>query len=202
MKWTSLLTCLGLAAALPATPVQAESQDEADALVRSLSRPAPPTRSLRPPVPVLDAEAAEFLRGLPTRGLSIEARAKVAEISTTYELPQVDIDILFDFGKDTLNAGALRDVITLGRALSADELAGQRFVVAGHTDSVGSAAFNLDLSQRRAETVREFLVENFEIPAARLIAVGFGFEQLKLPQDPRADENRRVELINLEVGWE
>ena len=202
MRWTSLLTCLGLAAALPATPALAQSQDAADALVRSLSRPAPPTRSLRPPVPALDAEAEAFLRGLPTRGLSIEAREKVVEISKTYALPQVDIDILFDFGKDTLNARALRDVITLGRALSAEALAGHRFVVAGHTDGVGGAAFNLDLSQRRAETVREFLIESFDIPASRLIAVGFGFEQLKIPQDPRADENRRVELINLEVGWE
>lgn len=202
MRWTSVLTCLGLAAALPVPAALAQSEDAAEALVRSLSRAAPPTRSMRPPDPVLDADAAAFLRGLPTRGLTIEAREKVVEISKTYELPQVDIDILFDFGKDTLNAGALRDVITVGRALSADQLAGQRFIVAGHTDGVGGAEFNLDLSQRRAETVREFLVESFDIPESRLIAVGFGFEQLKIPQDPRADENRRVELINLEVGWE
>lgn len=201
---TSITTALALGFAGFLSPVSASAdpQDAATAIIESLTRPAPLTRSMRAPEPVLDETASAFLRALPTRGLTIEARAKVAEIATTYDLPQVDVDILFDFGKDTLNPRALRDVIIIGQALSAAQLAKQRFIVAGHTDGVGSAAFNQDLSQRRAETVRQLLIETFDIPAARLIAVGFGFEQLKNPYDPRADENRRVELINLEVGWE
>lgn len=198
---TILVAVLGSIAAFAGAPAKAQ-QDSAADLVRSLSRPVPLTRSMRPPVPVLDADAAAFLTTLPTRGLTIEARTKVIEIAQTYELPQVDLDILFDFNEDTLRASALRDVITIGQALSAPELAAQRFVVAGHTDGVGGSAYNLDLSQRRAETVRRALIESFDIPASRLIAVGFGFEQLKNRHDPKADENRRVELINLEVGWE
>lgn len=192
------LGAFGTAAQQPAHAQQADAQD----LVTQLSRPVPLTRSMRAPAPTLDAEAVAFLQTLPTRGLTIEARAKVAEIADAHELPQVDIDILFDFNNDSLRAEALRDVVTIGQALGAAELAGARFVVAGHTDGVGSAAYNLDLSQRRAETVRRVLIESFGIPAQRLVAVGFGFERLKNIHDPSADENRRVELINLEVGWE
>lgn len=196
---------LGLAAmalALFPAPMALAQQTDADLLVRSLSRAAPLTRSMAAPPPALDADAAAFLQALPTRGLTIEARTQVAEIAQSFGLPQVDLDILFAFNADTLQPDALRDVITLGQALSTPKLAHQRFVVAGHTDAVGSAAYNLDLSQRRADTVRRVLIESFDIPAARLVAVGFGFEQLKQPQDPTAAENRRVELINLEVGWE
>lgn len=182
-------------------PALAQAPD-AEGLVQSLSRPAPLTRSMVAAEPALPPEAAAFLRALPTRGLTIEARSELAEIAQTHALPRVDLDILFDFNSDTLRASALHDVTTIGTALTAPELAGQRFIVAGHTDGVGSAAYNLDLSQRRAETVRRVLVERFAIPEARLVAVGFGFERLKNPHNPRADENRRVELINLEVGWE
>lgn len=183
-------------------PAAFAQQTDADLLVRSLSRAAPLTRSMVAPAPVLDADAAAFLKALPTRGLTIEARSQVAQIAQRFDLPQVDLDILFAFNADTLQPSALADVITLGRALTAPDLAAQRFVVAGHTDAVGSAAYNLDLSQRRAETVRRVLIESFDIPASRLVAVGFGFEQLKQPNDPGAAENRRVELINLEVGWD
>lgn len=192
---------LVLCGTLSQSPAKAQ-QSSAEDLVHSLSRTAPLTRTTRVLPLALDAEAEEFLRRLPTRGLTVEARTKVVEIAQTYDLPQVDINILFDFDKDTLRADALADVITIGRALTAPKLVGQRFVVAGHADGAGSASYNLDLSQRRAETVRRLLVESFNIPASRVIAVGFGLEQLKNPLDPRAEENRRVELINLEVGWE
>jgi outer membrane protein OmpA-like peptidoglycan-associated protein len=184
-----------------ASAPMAQAQTAQD-LTQMLTRPQPLTRSMVVPAPALDTNAAQFLRTLPTRGLTIEAREQVAQIATTFDLPKVDIDILFDFNTDTLRATALKDVITLGQALSAPHLSGQRFVVAGHTDGVGSAPYNLDLSQRRAETVRRVLIESFGIPEQRLIAVGFGFERLKNTADPRADENRRVELINLEVGWD
>jgi OOP family OmpA-OmpF porin len=67
--------------------------------------------------------------------------------------------------------------------------------VAGYTDSVGNPDHNVDLSQRRAESVRDFLIEE-GIPAEGLSAKGFG------PADPIADNataegraaNRRVEL--------
>ena len=68
--------------------------------------------------------------------------------------------------------------------------------IEGHTDNVGSAAYNLDLSSRRAQAVRETLVTRFGVPAARLKARGYGFTR---PIESNATDqgrahNRRVEV--------
>lgn len=68
-------------------------------------------------------------------------------------------------------------------------------VIEGHTDSVGNKAANIKLSQRRAESVRSYLIKNFKIAPERLAAQGFG------PTKPIADnkttagkqKNRRIE---------
>lgn len=192
-----------LAVTLGPAPLAAQSL-QAEVLIQGLSRAdtAPRTRSMRPAQPVMAEDQRAFLRSLSTtRSLVEEERAELVTIATTYELPQVDVQILFDFNSDSLRPDSFPDLLQIARALQSPELDSQRFVVAGHTDGVGSAAYNLDLSQRRAESVRGFLIATGIAPE-RLIPVGFGFERLKLPADPRADENRRVELINLEVGWQ
>lgn len=175
----------------------------ADGLIESLTRPVPAARGITagqvaPDGP--DAAARAFLETIPTRGLSIEARTQLSTIATTWELPRIDVEILFDFDSDKLRATSLPDLFSIGQALTSDQLKANRFVLAGHTDGVGSANYNQDLSERRAWSVREYLLETFHIPPDRLVVVGFGLERLKNPYDPRAAENRRVEVINLEVG--
>jgi outer membrane protein OmpA-like peptidoglycan-associated protein len=67
----------------------------------------------------------------------------------------------------------------------------------GYTDSVGDAAHNLELSQRRAEAVRSVLISQFAIDAARLTSNGFGVAQPIASNDTpdgRA-QNRRVEFV-------
>ena len=71
------------------------------------------------------------------------------------------------------------------------------FLVAGHTDAKGSDVYNLDLSDRRAKSVQNFLIEQFDIDPKQLVAIGFGEEQLKNKEDPRAAENRRVQVVNM-----
>ena len=73
--------------------------------------------------------------------------------------------------------------------------------VLGHTSLVGAGWYNRQLSQQRAESVREMLIEQFGIPAEKLTAVGRGMSE---PLDPRDDEsahsvNRRVEITLSEV---
>jgi OOP family OmpA-OmpF porin len=70
--------------------------------------------------------------------------------------------------------------------------------VAGHTDSTGSAAYNQTLSERRARTVREYLISK-GIAAERLIAKGYGESQPVADNKTREGryKNRRVELIPL-----
>ena len=55
-------------------------------------------------------------------------------------------------------------------------------------------------ARRRAEAIRRFLIETFQIEPGRLEAKGFGETQLKNTADPRAAENRRVQIVNLSGG--
>jgi outer membrane protein OmpA-like peptidoglycan-associated protein len=103
--------------------------------------------------------------------------------------------ILFDTGSDRIkpeSAPAIRKIAT-----SLEENPALKLLIEGHTDSVGNAASNLDLSQRRASAVREVLIGQFKIDGSRLTAAGMGqtkpVESNDTPQG-RA-QNRRVELV-------
>lgn len=72
----------------------------------------------------------------------------------------------------------------------------QKILIAGHTDSTGNEPYNEALSQRRAESVRSYLVENFKLAADKLFARGFG-EKAPIASNDTAEgrqHNRRVEL--------
>ena len=71
-----------------------------------------------------------------------------------------------------------------------------RLTIEGHTDNIGSAAYNQDLSERRAEAVRLALVTNYSVPASHLSAKGFGFTRPVETNDTYQGRahNRRVEL--------
>jgi outer membrane protein OmpA-like peptidoglycan-associated protein len=115
----------------------------------------------------------------------------------TKEAPSIDLEIFFDYKSAQVTAKAATVLNTLGRALSDARLAEDSFLIAGHTDAKGGAAYNLELSQRRAESVRQFLIANYKIDPGRLIAKGYGLQQLKIPGDPLAAANRRVQIVNL-----
>lgn len=70
-------------------------------------------------------------------------------------------------------------------------------VIEGHTDNVGSAEYNLGLSQRRAEAVVNYLVENYGIDRSRLSAQGFGLTRPVADNatDEGRQKNRRMEAI-------
>jgi len=60
-----------------------------------------------------------------------------------------------------------------------------------------SRRHNLSLSDQRAKSVAEFLIENFHIDPKQLVAIGFGEEKLKNSENPLAAENRRVQVVNM-----
>lgn len=111
---------------------------------------------------------------------------------------RIDLDILFDFGQATLRADGTRQLDELGRILLSPALAQRRIGLHGHTDAVGGADANRTLSRRRAQAVRDYLVEGFAIPAARLEVRGHGEDRLKLPATPEDPANRRVEVVLLD----
>lgn len=102
-----------------------------------------------------------------------------------------DLLIGFDLDSATLRAEARRHLDAFVQALQSPVLSGHRFLVEGHTDATGPAAYNLDLSRRRAAAVVDYLVEH-GIDPGRLTARGVGETRPRIadPQDPA---NRRVE---------
>jgi outer membrane protein OmpA-like peptidoglycan-associated protein len=111
--------------------------------------------------------------------------------------PNIDLEINFDFNSSIISPKAIGIAVKLGRTLVNPQLKGVVCLVGGHTDGRGSDAYNVDLSRRRAEAIKAFLVESFGVPATNLIAVGFGKEHLKNPGNPFADENQRVQVVNM-----
>ncbi len=101
--------------------------------------------------------------------------------------------ILFDTGKSSIKAESTSVMVDIIRILG--EYPTAKFTVEGHTDSVGSAELNQSLSESRANSVRDFLIEK-GIGVDRLSAVGFGEDKPISTNKTRSGrkENRRVEI--------
>ncbi len=112
--------------------------------------------------------------------------------------PSIDLDVRFAFDSAALPPEAARQLDQLAAALVSERLEAGRFRIAGHTDSRGTASYNQALSERRAASVKRYLIERHGIDASRLDTVGWGEEKLKNPLDPRTAKNRRVEIVSLE----
>jgi outer membrane protein OmpA-like peptidoglycan-associated protein len=126
-----------------------------------------------------------------TRGFVVQARPETGDAKQ-----MVDLNIPFERDSSELQPRASGQLSQLRAALTSDALSRDRFLVAGHTDASGSAQHNQQLSMRRAEAVKRYLVDN-GVPAERLQAVGYGSEHLAVPDRPEDPSNRRVEIRNL-----
>jgi len=157
------------------------------------------TRGFDPTAPQREAKQKELnakLRGFKTRQITVEERDDVAKLIEESKAPNVDVQIFFAFDSADILPEARPSLDELGKALNNAKLGSAVFLIAGHTDAKGSDDYNLALSQRRAESVKAFLVETYGVDEGRLAVIGFGEEQLKNPDDPLADENRRVQIVN------
>ena len=105
--------------------------------------------------------------------------------------------IQFEFDSDRLTPSALGQMRELSKALASDSLRSLSFAVQGHTDSVGSHAYNRSLSHRRARTVKQYLVETAGVEGRRLVEVGLGENYPLAGLQPTDDRNRRVEIVTL-----
>jgi outer membrane protein OmpA-like peptidoglycan-associated protein len=157
----------------------------------------PPTDTATPAPAELPAAAPPKVATPSTPAPPDVAPDEAIKRAESKEAPSIDLEIFFDYKSAQVTAKAAAVLNTLGRALSDARLAEDSFLIAGHTDAKGGAAYNLELSQRRAESVRQFLIANYKIDPGRLIAKGYGLQQLKIPGDPLAAANRRVQIVNL-----
>jgi outer membrane protein OmpA-like peptidoglycan-associated protein len=177
----------------------AGEQPSAATIINSLT-PKPLTRGLStsPAEAAKNAEDGRFigtLRNRTTRSLSMGERDKIATI--VKDRPSIDLEINFEFNSDRIGRAALPTVEALGKALTDPALKGNTFILAGHTDAKGKPAYNQSLSERRADAVKQYLIEKYSIPAATLVTAGYGQTRLKNTKEPFAAENRRVAVTNL-----
>ncbi|MBI5261147.1 MAG: OmpA family protein [Bradyrhizobium sp.] len=189
----ALLAACGLAQA--AEPVS-ESQ-----ILRALT-PKSVTRNLSGMPAQQNTQRQTFINSLrtKTRSLTVDERTEVATIAK--ERPSIDLEIYFDYNSSEIASKAVPDLMNLGRALTNQALQGGVFLLSGHTDARGSQEYNQQLSERRSQSVRAFLVQNFRIASENLVSAGYGKEQLKNRANPFAAENRRVQVTNLATKQE
>ncbi|MEI6033765.1 MAG: OmpA family protein [Verrucomicrobiae bacterium] len=105
-------------------------------------------------------------------------------------------DLLFDYDAPGLREEAVASLRKLGMLIQRNP--GARFVIEGHTDSFGTDAYNLDLSRRRAESVKAWLTESMGLPWDAIQTLGYGKSRLIAPADGTIEEqqiNRRVEIV-------
>ena len=110
--------------------------------------------------------------------------------------PKLDLNVPFEYNSATLDPAARTQLEELSKALSGEALGAYRFEVAGHTDAAGADDYNRTLSERRAQTVKQYLLDT-GISSDRLEAVGYGEEKLLHKDRPMDAANRRVEIRNI-----
>ena len=96
-----------------------------------------------------------------TRSLSATEREEIATIAK--DKPNIDLEITFDYNSADISAKSLPSVQALGRALTNPDLKGSTFIVAGHTDAAGGEGYNQDLSERRADSIKRYLMDKYGI---------------------------------------
>lgn len=141
----------------------------------------------------LKAEMAALEAESLGRKFSLRQIREIREVRSLAATIEVD-NITFDTGSAAIKATEARKLADIGRLMQELLAANPRevFLIEGHTDAVGSAASNLSLSDRRAESMALALTEYFDIPPENLVVQGYGESELKVETlvDERA--NRRV----------
>jgi OOP family OmpA-OmpF porin len=192
---------------LGSLPAFAQSNPSASQIINSLKpsgnlvtggtrgiRLTAPTESTQPSSP---QAAAKPTSGSQAHVASTKPMTPASASSSS--APSVSLTVNFANGSADLTPDAIKALDTLGQALSSQDLAGYKFRIEGHTDTVGSAGYNRELSERRAEAVVDYIAKKYSVDPSRLQAVGMGEEGLLVQTPPQTAEprNRRVQVINL-----
>ncbi|WP_373946049.1 OmpA family protein [Paracoccus marcusii] len=160
--------------------------------------------ALPAPAPVQTGNAPlneEQLREALLREANVDRRFTLSQIRNIPEVralvAPVNIDaITFDTGSAAIRSDQAQQLQGLGRAIQ-DQIAQnpqEIFMIEGHTDTVGSDAANLALSDRRAESVALALTEYFDVPPENLVTQGYGEQFLRVRAEGDIRDNRRASV--------
>jgi OmpA-OmpF porin, OOP family len=174
---------------LASAPLQAQSTDAATATAEELQELFKKQKSRGLALVSNSAPSSTVVPSTTAQGKTEVAPVVYSEIE---KADQVNVRITFDFDSAVLRAEEKPKLSTLCQAMKTVDV--DVFRIIGHTDASGSDDYNEKLSLLRAQEVKRFLVRDCGIADTRLEAVGMGKRFLFNKDDPRADENRRVEF--------
>lgn len=178
----------------PNTAVAPTTTDDTVAAATGTDQPAEPVATATAPVePDTTGTAVTVAEGTTTTEVATGEAQPVAVAYTELDkADQINFRIGFDFDSAVLRETEKPKLASLCTAMKAVDVAVFRIV--GHTDAAGTDTYNEKLSLLRAEEVKRHLVNDCGIEPARLQAVGVGKRYLYNTDDPRSEENRRVEF--------
>jgi outer membrane protein OmpA-like peptidoglycan-associated protein len=188
----------------------------------SNQNPPPQTRletSTPPPVSTVEtqpvaASKVETVDSIPKTQTSVEQVITDLQAQTAPDGSKITVEktgegllvnlpenILFDFDKSEIRPDAKTTLTKVNELLQSYKNA--PVTINGHTDSKGSEDYNLTLSEKRSQAVKEYLQKNFKVSEARLEAKGFGETKPVVPNNnpdgsdnpANRQKNRRVEIL-------
>ncbi len=194
--WSKGVRCIGLLAATmiafaaPTSPARAQAAVTTDDIVKRLGG--------------LEATADLTISALRQRALerakskTDPAPLKRPPVATELlKLPRIAFEIQFDPDSAIIRPQSYQTLGRIADALVRSTLLPYGFLIVGHTESTGKREYNLTLSQRRADSIRDALVTTFKISPKRLQALGLGEEQLQDSARPAAPVNQQLEVVTV-----
>ena len=106
------------------------------------------------------------------------------------------LSVPFAFDSHRLRPDSYLELNNLASAMLSPDLSGYRFEIDGHTDRSGRFAYNIALSQLRADAVIQYLASR-GVPPSMMFAQGFGYTMPADAMNPYSPANRRVEVVSI-----
>jgi len=170
----------------------------ADEIIRSLSDTGKDNQKTNRHIRLRSCD----LHSVTPRGIKVIKKNEHGKlVNTTSNLPakshHVKLKIEFDFNSYVIRQSSIPLLRELAKALLSQPLKNKNFYIIGNTDSIGSNEYNLTLSFRRAQAVKDFLVRHYKVDSNHLIVMGCGENSPIASNETETGRqlNRRVEIV-------
>lgn len=182
----------GVLMLLAAAPASAQNAPTRDEMVAKLDKYQ---ADLEFDVPTLRQQVTERSKSRSKNEPPPQKRPAIAP--DLNKLPAFNVDITFDVDTPIVQPESYQTVGRIADAMVHSSLLPYTFLIVGHTEASGRRENNAILSQRRADAIREILVNTFKISAKRIQSVGLGEEQLLDGARPNAPVNNQIQIMTL-----
>jgi OOP family OmpA-OmpF porin len=188
----TLLVSAWVLVAMPAVPARGESPPARDDIVSQLSQfdTAPALD-----IAALKQQVLERSRSRSRNEPPPEKRPPIAP--DLLKLPTFSVAVTFDTDTPVVRPDSYQTLGRIADALVQASLLPYSFLIVGHMETTGRRENNVILSQRRADAIRDTLVNTFKISSKRIQTIGLGEEQFVDPAHPASQVNEQIQLVTI-----